>query len=322
MIFKTIPLLQINFSDESCRLSDDLHSERMEASIQEIGQVTPVVVVAMPDGKYAIVCGFRRLHAMRRLGLAEASARVEDGARTRLELFLTALYDNLSHRALTCFEQARVICRLGECGVPDEVLISKFMPALGLKPHRESLNGSRRLLKLVPDLRDLVLHDRLTETSAQRLAAYPEDIQSRFVRLLQPIRLSASLQRKVLDLIDDLGATASSGISAVLDHRALGAILEDEKLSPPQKGEQIHGYLARERYPRLSRAHEDFRATKADLALPGTVTVVPDPYFETPRVRFGFEASGPDQFRSIIAALEAAGRRPQLQDLFRLKENR
>jgi hypothetical protein len=321
MNFLLVPLSQIDFADESFRISDNLLPERLVTSIREIGVVAPVVLLGSGEGVYTIVCGFRRLHAMRQLGVAEACARVESGAATRLQLMLTAFYDNLSHRALTCFEQARVLCRLGEFGLRDEILVSRYMTVLGLKPSRAALDGIRRLLRLSPDLRALVLADRLTETSAQRLAAFTDDDQASFARLLQPIRLSATLQRKVLDLVEDLAAIGGTGVPGILEDPGLRRILGDDSIPPPQKGDQVHDWLTRRRYPRLSRAHEGFRKTREGLGLPGNVSVAPDPYFETPRIRFSFEASGPDQFRSIAAALEKAGSHPLLADLFSVKES-
>jgi hypothetical protein len=320
MNFTMVPLDQIDFTDEIFRISDDLLPERFVNSIQEIGQVNPVVLLSGRSPKFTIVCGFRRLHAMRRLGMPEATARLENGSATRVQLLSTALYDNLSHRTLNCFEQARVLCKLGELGVPEEILVSRYMSALGLKPRRDALDGTLRLLGLSPDLRALFLADRLTETSIQRLAAYSEDVQGSFACLLHSIRLSAMMQRKTLDLIEDLAAMADPGIAGVFADAGLRRILEDRTIPAPQKGEQVHDYLMRKRYPRLSQAREDFQKTRDMLGLPGTIHIASDPYFETQRVRFSFEVSGADQLRSVAAILGEAGNHPLLPGLFSLKE--
>jgi hypothetical protein len=320
MRYETTRLQEIDFSDETCRISEDLNPGRLETSLRAVGQVTPVVLARQGGGTLIIVCGFRRLHAMRRLGLAEASARVEDGSTSPPDLLSLALFDNLSHRTLTCFESARVLSKLAECGVPDGVLLSRFMPALGLNPRPAVLAGYRSLNSLSDGLRALVLADRLTETSALRLAAMPREIQAQFARILQRIRLSATLQRKFLDLVDELGAMATGGITRILDDADLSRLLDEENLSLPQKGEQAYDFLYRRRYPRLSRAHEHFRQHRETLGLPGSIAIAPDPYFETARVRFSFEASDADQFRWIVAALASVGNHSSLPELFGVRE--
>ena len=58
--------------------------------------------------RMAIVCGFRRIHALRQLDRTEVLARIlstEDCDRTGA--FLLALWDNLSHRQLSPLEKAR-----------------------------------------------------------------------------------------------------------------------------------------------------------------------------------------------------------------------
>jgi len=107
MIFQEIALEQIGFEDETFRLSEQLDFTPVRDSLREVGQINPVVLL---DGhpQMKIVCGFRRLRALKQLNKSHALARILDskavGSRNAFDL---ALWDNLSHRQLDPLEKAR-----------------------------------------------------------------------------------------------------------------------------------------------------------------------------------------------------------------------
>ena len=319
MIFQTVRLEDIDFSDETFRITEDLASERMMASLRKIGLIHPVVLRERTGLNKVIVCGFRRLHALQRLGKAEALARIEPSDCPPLQSCSMALLDNLSHRRLTALESSRALFVLRHaCRVDEDTLIETYLPMLGLKPHRNVLRTYLDLSRLASGLRHLVREEQVTVSSAQRLALMAAQVQERFAAVFKSIRLSASLQRKVLDLFEELGAMAPGGVLEVMDRPEIAAVLKDPGLSPFQRGEKVHDALHRLRSPRLCRAHDRFRAKERSLGLPGNIRVAPDPFFETSRIRISFEVSSPGEFRDVSAALRQAARNPALDGLFQL----
>lgn len=320
MTFQTVRLEDIDFSDETFRMTEDLVSERITASLKVVGLINPVVLRQSAGTKKAIVCGFRRLHALRHLGKAEALARIEPSSCPPLQAFSLALLDNLSHRRLTALECSRALFVLQDaCGVDRDMLIDKYLPMLGLKPHENVLRTYLDLGRLTPALRHLVREEEITLTSAAWLAGMPAAIQERFGAMFERIQLSASLQRKVLDLFEELGATVSGGVSEVMDRPDVGAVVKDSSLSCFQRGEKLHDLLYRLRSPRLCRAHDRFRANEQSLGLSGKVSITPDPFFETTRIRVNFEVSSPDEFRDVASALHRAAQKPTVDCLFQVE---
>jgi len=317
MIFQTVRLEDIDFSDETFRITEDLASERMMASMKKVGLVNPVVLRAGTGSNRAIVCGFRRLHALQRLGRTEALARIEPSCCSPLELFSMALLDNLSHRRLSPLECARALFVLQHaCAVDQGALIVTYLPMLGLMPHQNVLRTYLNLCRLVPALRLLVREEKITLSSASRLALMATQIQERLAAVFGGIGLSASLQRKVLDLFEELGSKASGGVLEVMDRPDIAAVLKDQGLSPFQRGERVHDILRRVQSPRLCRARDRFRAREQSLGLSGKVCITPDPFFETPRIRISFEVSSSDEFRDVASALNRAAHGPALDGLF------
>jgi hypothetical protein len=319
MICTEVALGEIDFEDETFRVSEDLDPAGMKASLQAIGLINPVVLLENQcASRYAIVCGFRRLRGLRRLGIDQASARcLQTAEHNTLGVFLQAVWDNLSHRRLCPLEVARILFTLAhQCGVEKGDLVARFLPLFGLSPHTNVLQAYLDLHRLHADLRRLVNAGHLTLASAERLARTTPEDQAGSARLLSKIRLSASLQREVLDLADDLAALTRSKLGEILNQPGILALADDARLSPFQKGEQIHAFLYRRRNPRISQVRETFRAEKAGLNLPGTVRLSPDPFFESPRLRVEFDVDSAQAFRETVGALERAGRTAALDRLF------
>jgi hypothetical protein len=230
-----------------------------------------------------------------------------------------ALWDNLSHRQLDALEKARVLFKLQNVfGVSGDTLLGVFLPLLGLMPHGSVLRSYIALNGVRPGLRRCLLEGRLTESSVEHLAQTPHQVQDGISALMSRIRLSASLQRKVLGLLEDLSAGADTQLDAPLGSREVLAVLEDLRLSPFQKGEKLHEVLYRLRNPRLSQALERFLAQKKLLGLPGSIRITPHPFFESADLRVEFDAPDAERFRELAAALGKAAQMPELEALFQL----
>ena len=168
------------------------------------------------------------------------------------------------------------------------------------------------------DLRRCLLEGRLALSSLESLVEQPPQIQAYIASLMNRIRLSASLQKKVLGLLGDLASMKGTFFDAPLKQPQLLAVLEDAGLSPFQKGEKIHEILYRLVNPRLSLATDRFQAQKKLLDLPGSIQIHAHPFFEEPGVRVEFNASDPERFRRLTASLYEASQSSELDSLFQV----
>jgi len=106
-------------------------------------------------------------------------------------------------------------------------------------------------------LRQLFAEGRLTLASLEVISGMPRLAQVRIAFLMEKIRLSASLQKKLLGLLEDLGALSEHPPGALLDSPEIESAINDARLSPFQKGEKVYDFLYRLRNPRLSAARND-----------------------------------------------------------------
>ena len=233
--------------------------------------------------------------------------------------FLIALWDNLSHRQLSSLEKARALFKLKDmCGMPDKSIVGAFLPALGLAPNENVLHNHLLLNELDPGLRRCLAEGRLTQASVEFLAEMPAPMQASFASLMNGVRWSSSLQKKILGLLDELRTSAGKAFDEPLKSPQVLAILEDAGLSPFQKGERVYEILYRLQHPRLSQAEDRFLARKKKLALPGSMQIEPHPFFEEPGLRVEFHASSVEHFRQLASALHDAAQSPDMERLFDL----
>ena len=320
MIFKEISIEEIDWDDETFRVSEELDSIAVLNSLREVGQLNPVVLRDQTPRK-VIVCGFRRARALRKLGRRILAQILSPSAVSRAAMFELALWDNLSHRHFSPLEKARALLKLRDvCGMPDEKLLTNYLPVLGLTPHESVLQAYLALNHIQPGLRQCLTDGRLTLSSIEILAKSPARVQDNFASLLSRIRLSASSQKKVLGLLEDLSSMADACLDAPLENHDVKVILDDPRLSPFQKGDKLYEVLYRLRNPNVSRALERFQSQKKLLGLPGSIRLSPHPFFETADLHVEFEASTPQRFRDLASALHTACQSPELERIFQIAQ--
>jgi hypothetical protein len=311
----------IDFADETYRISEELTCAALQDSLREIGQLNPVVLMEKSESPALIVCGFRRLSALRRMGRSHCLARfLPQDAGGPLAAFRIGLWDNLAHRQLNSLEKARVVHTLKHtCAVDHEVLVATYLPLLGLEAHKKVLISYLRLHQLSPMLKSFLGEGRLTIASAEHLAALNRSGQDAWTPVFDRSRFSASLQRRLLDLVDDLAAIGECGVETVVGSSEIAEALNDSNATPFQRGEAVMKILHRRRNPHLSEAEECFRIERSRLSLPGTVKLTPDPFFERPRIRVEFEVPSAESFRETADALQRAAGESALEAIFRVR---
>jgi len=322
MTYDRVPLENIDLEDQRFRISERFESSRLVESLRQIGQLSPVGLQARKESRLAVVCGFRRVQALKSLGRKDVLARIwHEDEHSNFELFRIALWDNLSHRELSPLEKARVLTLLKNlCGVEHDQLVEVYLPVLGMEPHKNTLRTYLALQGLHPQLKGMLNDGRITLASAERLSRAPLPFQNQMTEVLERVRWSASLQRETLELVEELAAIADSDPGEILGEREIRELLNNPTLSPFQRGEGIHRLLHRRRNPTLSGTEERFLARQKELRLPQRIRLSPTRFFESAELRVEFSARSPQDFRDTVQALERAGRTPVLEALFSIAD--
>ena len=137
--------------------------DELAESIRAQGVIQPVVVTARKTGGWTIVAGERRWRAAQLAGLAEIPALVREVAGDR-ELLELALVENLQRADLNPIEEAEAYQTLAQrFGLAQEEIAVRVGKA------RPTVTNALRLLKLPPEVADLVRDGRLTAGQARPL---------------------------------------------------------------------------------------------------------------------------------------------------------
>ncbi len=141
--------------------------EELADSIAEHGILQPLSVRAV-RGRYQLISGERRLRAARMAGLATVPCIVVDASDT--ESALLALVENLQRRDLDFMEEAVALRRLiVQHGLSQEEAARKVGKS------QSAVANKLRLLKLSPEVLEVVKQGSLSERHARSLLRLPED---------------------------------------------------------------------------------------------------------------------------------------------------
>jgi len=149
-------------------LFDEGGLEELAQSIRTQGVVQPLIVAPRSDGSYTIIAGERRFRAARLAGLEQVPVVVREVADER-ELLELALVENLQRADLNPLEEAEAYQELGaRFNLSHEEIGGRVGKS------RAAISNALRLLRLPPEVHDLLRDGRLTAGQARPLLAIAE----------------------------------------------------------------------------------------------------------------------------------------------------
>jgi ParB family transcriptional regulator, chromosome partitioning protein len=154
---------------------DEAALENLAESIKTHGIVQPLLVRRQGEG-FELIAGERRWRAAKMAGLTRVPVLVKDvGDQDLLEI---ALIENIQREDLNPIEEAQAYKRLIEnVGLTQEALATR------VGRDRSYITNYLRLLKLPPDLQQLVIEGRLSTGHARTILGLSQaDLQRRLAR--------------------------------------------------------------------------------------------------------------------------------------------
>ena len=130
-VTKPINLENIDRNDTLFLLSYGYNLTPLKTSINQIGVINPPLVRQKSDTTYQIICGYKRVHALRELGVAATPCTIVSPVTGDEESFLKSFYDNVSHRELNPIEKSMTINGLLRY-FSEAKIVSDFLPLLKL----------------------------------------------------------------------------------------------------------------------------------------------------------------------------------------------
>ena len=156
----------------------DSELEELAQSIKQQGVITPVTLRQMPDGRYQLVAGERRLRASKLAGLKEIPAYVRTA--TDIQMMEMALVENIQRSDLNAIEVAQAYHQLiDECRLTQDQLSER------VGKDRSTISNYLRLLGLPAETQEALATGRISMAHARVLAGV-DDIE-RHMEILKAI---------------------------------------------------------------------------------------------------------------------------------------
>ena len=169
--------------------------EDLCASIKQYGLMQPVVVRQINECDYELIAGERRLRACRMAGMSQISAVVVRVGGT--DSAVMALIENIQRENLGYIEEAEAFCTLlSEHGITQEELAER------LGKSQSTIANKIRILKLSPEIRQMLVENNLSERHARAILRLSDE-KSR-IRALNTIISRGLNVMKSEELVEDM----------------------------------------------------------------------------------------------------------------------
>lgn len=307
-----VNLQHINFQDFSNSLTPEEAREPSAALLESVartGILHPPILREQGGTRLEIVSGRRRLIAAREaLHNISAICLILPPETLPAEALAINLEDTLLRGDITVVEQAiffqKILAHLEE-----NEAARRFLPALGLEPHRHHLHGLVQLLDLEEHLLGALHAGRLHEGVARELLALNFTDRLSLYEVMELLSLSVGNQKKITVACRELAARHNTSVMALLCRPEVREILDPRETNIPQKTARLMQWLTDQRFPRLAAAEEEFRRFAKALKLPGAVALSHSPSFEQDQVQLSLSFADREELRRawprIAEALQA-----------------
>lgn len=300
---KRIELQDMDLENGPFCMSHGTAPPLLAESIERVGLLQPPLIRTSSEGKYDVVCGFRRLRALEALGRTSCLCRdLAPLEYNPVELLELALLENLATRAINDVEKGLVLEKLGR-HVDRETLIRKYMPLLNLSPRKTLLDNCLALADADPPVKEAVAQGTLSFKAFQAMRGISREAAKAICRIFNNLNYSFNKQLQFIDYIKDISYANNQPIADVLRYDKIIAVLENPSLNTPQKSTRILEYLRRLRLPVLTEAEQSFQHTVSDCKLPKGVRVHHPPFFEGSEFRLEISFKSGKELREKIRLL-------------------
>ncbi len=313
---QSIPLEQIDLSDESFSVNYMPDLTRLRYSIGEIGLIQPVLLKKRSNG-YQIISGFRRISVVKETGKPEIESRVlGEKEKDELRLFSLSFHENLTTRGFNTVEKAIALNKLiGRFQIDPRVVIKNFLPPLGLEPNEKILSTYLSLAGMEDEIKQYVLKEEVSRSNIRRLSGLTSDDRMAFLSLASPLRLGENRLREILTLLEEISRTNRCRTRDIVGRPEIQTVLSQEEITSSQKTDRVKRVLRDLRYPKMRRLEQEFEKKRRGLDLPSNISLHPQPFFEGKGLRVEFQFETIEEYQAILNSLSNLVEKKELEEM-------
>lgn len=291
--------------------------DSLQDSIDVIGILHPVVLMKSGDG-YKIICGHRRVAIGQTLGQIEIPARVTESDLDPETLLALNLMENRAHRSYSDIEKGRILHKLVQAGVNEEMIIGKYMPIVGLERSKKLFQEFSRVADFATGLQ-LLLHEMNVPARVFcSLLKWSAPSQNIALKVFAALRPGVNKWRELIELAEEIAVIEKTSPGEILARAEIQTLIAQNGLEKHEKYDRVVQLLTPLRYPVLHDLRMKIARLIDQLSLGSRSKIRVHESFETDEIKI--EIKGRDR-KALIEEVERLGtavKSPAMEELLRL----
>ena len=292
-------------------------SSALIQSIKELGITNPLILKALDENKFQVVCGHRRTHVAKELGLETIPAWLIPENSSEAELIRLNLMEN--NRTYSDIECGGIILKLVDCRTPESSIIKEYMPMIGLERSKNLFDQYLSSAELDKDLQEVFHELNIPIRVYNTCFSWKPDCQKAIREILVKLRPGVNKVRFLLETIDEIAHRENITPKDVLSSEQISNFLESGETAGIifDKTQQ---YLFQRRFPELDRLKRDVILARDKLKLRDQIKIKTSDSFENNQIRLEIKFSTLEEvinYSNNLAEVAKSEDMKKLIDLFK-----
>ncbi|MDP8263723.1 MAG: ParB/RepB/Spo0J family partition protein [Candidatus Ancaeobacter aquaticus] len=300
---KNILLEGKDFDDYIITFPDTI--ETVLESIKDAGILNPPRLIQAQNGTYKIICGMRRIKALKSLKKKTVSAFVY----THNELgddkaLIVSITDNVSSRVLNPIELSRAIIKLQSLCNYEKDATSRL---LSIPASEKVISDYISLQILENDLALLIAQGVMTAHQGYMIAALRHNDRIFFSSLIKTLGIPNQNETKELiqHLTDLKIMLTKDSFQSITKTKCIADTLKNNKLTGRKKAQELIDTLRILRYPHLTGKEKTCNTLIQSLHLPPSATLSFPRYFEGNTLKLEYKIRSEKDITDILQKLNS-----------------
>ncbi|MFC1553857.1 ParB/RepB/Spo0J family partition protein [candidate division KSB1 bacterium] len=292
--------------------------EKLIGSVKNIGIVNPVLT-AKSDNRYLLICGVKRLAAVKELNFKQIPAYIIlDGEYKKDQIFDIAFFDNISGRKFNLIEIAGIFSVLKDMGTDRSEIAKKYLSEVDLPGGFKTLDFLPKIFSLKEELKAFIVKWNLSPGNLVYLLKFdPVDRQDIF-EVIRTLQIHGGKLRQFSELVFEICRRDAISVKDLLNMPFLQSLLNETKITSSQKQSKIIDWLNSLRKPELTKREREFSAIESSLkGLNAGVFSAPRE-FEGENIRANLNFKNLKELDSFCEAVQNESNRKKIQSLLNL----
>ncbi len=284
-------------------------------SIKELGITTPLILKPLVDEKFQIICGHRRAHAAKELGIEIIPAWHISKNSSEAELIRLNLVEN--NRTYDDIECGNILAKLVDCKTSENSIIKEYMPMIGLERSKNLFDQYLRSAQLEKSLQK-ILHELSIPIRIYNVCfSWKPNCQNAVGDILVKLRPGVNKVRFLLETTDEIGRRETIAPGKILKEKQIDELFESGETAGIIF-DKIQEYLFQRRFPELDRLKTNVILARDKLKLLDQIKIKTSNSFENGDIRLEIKFSTLEEITSYSKNLSEVAQSEEMKELINL----